>query len=142
MTEGKHAKVSLFIQLTKKINHKKSQLLKTGKIYSHLLFGEKRETGIGRIRRCYHGGIITAGKPAGAFAHISIGRDRTIWQTVFNHALRSCYVSTLTHLLHFARLQPTRLLRPWDFPGKSTGVGCHRLLPHTQRTFLNSAMQD
>ena len=21
-------------------------------------------------------------------------------------------------------LQPTRLLRPWDFPGKSTGVGC------------------
>ena len=25
--------------------------------------------------------------------------------------------------------QPTRLLRPWDFPGKSTGVGCHRLLP-------------
>jgi len=25
-------------------------------------------------------------------------------------------------------LQPTRLLRPWDFPGKSTGVGCRRLL--------------
>ena len=23
-------------------------------------------------------------------------------------------------------LQPTRLLRPWDFPGKSTGVGCNR----------------
>ena len=22
-------------------------------------------------------------------------------------------------------LQPTRLLCPWDFPGKSTGVGCH-----------------
>ena len=22
-------------------------------------------------------------------------------------------------------LQPTRLLRPWDFPGKSTGVRCH-----------------
>ena len=27
------------------------------------------------------------------------------------------------------RLQPTRLLRPWDFPGKSTGVGCHCLQP-------------
>ena len=26
-------------------------------------------------------------------------------------------------------LQPTRLLHPWDFPGKSTGVGCHCLLP-------------
>ena len=25
-------------------------------------------------------------------------------------------------------MQPTRLLRPWDFPGKSTGVGCHFLL--------------
>ena len=25
-------------------------------------------------------------------------------------------------------LQPTRLLRPWDFPGRSTGVGCHCLL--------------
>ena len=25
-------------------------------------------------------------------------------------------------------LQPTRLLCPWDSPGKSTGVGCHVLL--------------
>ena len=25
-------------------------------------------------------------------------------------------------------LQPTRLVCPWDFPGKSTGVGCHCLL--------------
>ena len=25
-------------------------------------------------------------------------------------------------------LQPTRLLHPWDFPGKSSGVGCHCLL--------------
>ena len=25
-------------------------------------------------------------------------------------------------------LQPTRLLHPWDFPGKSTGVGCHCFL--------------
>ena len=26
------------------------------------------------------------------------------------------------------RRQPTRLPRPWDFPGKNTGVGCHFLL--------------
>ena len=26
------------------------------------------------------------------------------------------------------RRQPTRLPRPWDFPGKSTGVGCRCLL--------------
>ena len=25
-------------------------------------------------------------------------------------------------------LQPTRLLHPWDSPGKNTGVGCHFLL--------------
>ena len=31
-------------------------------------------------------------------------------------------------------LQPTRLLHPWDFPGNSTGVGCHCLLrPTTAR---------
>ena len=28
----------------------------------------------------------------------------------------------------FHGLHPTRLLRPWDFPGKSTGVGCHCLV--------------
>ena len=26
------------------------------------------------------------------------------------------------------RQQPTRLLRPWNSPGKNTGVGCHFLL--------------
>ena len=26
------------------------------------------------------------------------------------------------------RQQPTRLHRPWHFPGKNTGVGCHFLL--------------
>ena len=26
------------------------------------------------------------------------------------------------------RRQPTRFPRPWDFPGKNTGVGCHFLL--------------
>ena len=39
-------------------------------------------------------------------------------------------------LRHFSRvrlcvthgLQPTRLLHPWDSPGKNTGVGCHFLL--------------
>ena len=26
------------------------------------------------------------------------------------------------------RVQPTRLICPWNFPGKNTGVGCHSLL--------------
>ena len=34
--------------------------------------------------------------------------------------------SCLTQRTH--GLQPTRLLRPWEFPGKSTRVGCHCLL--------------
>ena len=32
------------------------------------------------------------------------------------------------------RWQPTRFLRPWDFPGKGTGVGCHCLLRCYQQT--------
>ena len=31
-------------------------------------------------------------------------------------------------LLHPYGLKPTRLLCPWDFPGRYTGVGCHFLL--------------
>ena len=30
-------------------------------------------------------------------------------------------------------MQPTRLLHPWDFPGKSTGVGCHCLFHYCLR---------
>ena len=36
--------------------------------------------------------------------------------------------SVVSNSLQPHGLQPTRLLRPWDFPGKSTGVGCHFLL--------------
>ena len=42
------------------------------------------------------------------------------------------YNIILLLLSHFSvrphRLQPTRLPRPWDSPGKNTGVGCHFLL--------------
>ena len=34
-------------------------------------------------------------------------------------------------------LQPIRLLRPWDFPGKSAGVDCHFLL---QEIFLTQEL--
>ena len=36
--------------------------------------------------------------------------------------------SVMSHSSWPHGLQPTRLLHPWDSPGKSTGVGCHRLL--------------
>ena len=35
-------------------------------------------------------------------------------------------------------LQPTRLLHPGDFPGKSTGVGCHCLLRHLTLTLFKT----
>ena len=36
--------------------------------------------------------------------------------------------SAVSDSLRPHELGPTRILRPWDFPGKSTGVGCHFLL--------------
>ena len=35
-------------------------------------------------------------------------------------------------------LQPTRLLCPWEFPGKRTGVGCHLLLHTTLQPWPNT----
>ena len=40
-------------------------------------------------------------------------------------------------------LQPTRLLCPWDFPGKNTGVGCHWTRQHIKkqrRYFANKGL--
>ena len=34
----------------------------------------------------------------------------------------------MSHSVRPQRWQPTRLPRPWDSPGKSTGVSCHFLL--------------
>ena len=36
--------------------------------------------------------------------------------------------SVMSDSLQPHRLQPTRILCPWDSPGKRTGVGCHSLL--------------
>ena len=39
-----------------------------------------------------------------------------------------CVASVVTDSVRPHRRQPTRLPRPWDSPGKNTGVGCHFLL--------------
>ena len=39
------------------------------------------------------------------------------------------------------RWQPTRLPRPWDSPGKNTGVGCHFLLQCTKVKSENEVIQ-
>ena len=58
------------------------------------------------------------------------------WESLFKgqyKAKRSLLLLLLSHfscvrLLRPRRWQPTRLRRPWDSPGKNTGVGCHFLL--------------
>ena len=49
-------------------------------------------------------------------------------------------VKWLSHVRLFATpwTQPTRLLCPWDFPGKSIGVGCHCLLLQTPQHVLKT----
>ena len=39
-----------------------------------------------------------------------------------------CARSGVPNSLQLHELQPTRLLCPWDFPGKNSKVGCHFLL--------------
>ena len=41
---------------------------------------------------------------------------------------KSVSPSVVSHSFGSHALQPTRLLCPWDSPGKNTGVGCHSLL--------------
>ena len=45
---------------------------------------------------------------------------------LLEYAVLSC--SVMSDSLQPHRRQPTRLPRPWDSPGKNTGVGCHFLL--------------
>ena len=49
----------------------------------------------------------------------------------FKTTSKVLYKGNYKRILNQLRLlQPIWLLRPWDFPGKSTGVGCHCLLLH------------
>ena len=40
-------------------------------------------------------------------------------------AAAACVASVVSNSVRPHRQQPTRLPRPWDSPGKNTGVGCH-----------------
>ena len=48
--------------------------------------------------------------------------------------MHACACSVASDSLQPRGLQPTRLLCPWDSPGKSTGVGCHFLFQRTSPT--------
>ena len=73
----------------------------------------------------------TDGSPPGS-AVPGILQARTLeWAAIsFSSAWKSKWKwsrSVLSDSLRPHGLQPTKLLCPWDFPGKSTGVGCHCL---------------
>ena len=68
--------------------------------------------------------------------HHSLMSEACIFCKPATHLLRNLYtyicVFVYTHVcaqlcltLQSHELQPARLLCPWDFPGKDTGVGCH-----------------
>ena len=51
------------------------------------------------------------------------------WQAPITTYCSCCWVtSVVSDSVRPHRRQPTRMLRPWDSPGKNTGVGCHFLL--------------
>ena len=63
-----------------------------------------------------------------------IMKDREAWRAAIHEVSKSDMTSVqfshsvMSDSLQPNGLQPTRILRLWDFSGKSTGVGCHCLL--------------
>ena len=54
---------------------------------------------------------------------LTVERNTSLLKQLHCLAAKSCLTFLRSH-----ELQPTRLLCPWDFPGKNTGVGCCSLL--------------
>ena len=68
------------------------------------------------------------------------GRFFTIWATR-EACCCCCWVtSVVSDSVRPHGQQPTRLLCPWDFSGKSTGVGCHRLLRISCHSWCNCSL--
>ena len=47
----------------------------------------------------------------------------------FTSVIRLCDTASTSSVASDSLRSPARLLCPWDFPDKNTGVGCHFLLP-------------
>ena len=54
--------------------------------------------------------------------------DRGTWWAIVCCCCCCCVASVVSNSVWPHRWQPTSLPRPWDSPGKNTGVGCHFLL--------------
>ena len=69
------------------------------------------------------------GQHLGSFSHFPGLGPRSFWiQLTGNIVIYVCVCSVMSDSLQPHRLQPSRLLCPWDFPGRNTGVGYHFLL--------------
>ena len=67
------------------------------------------------------------------YSYIKLIRLFTLDMCGLLHIKYTLHAKLLSHfsrvrLCATPRWQPTRLSRPWDSPGKNTGVGCHFLL--------------
>ena len=61
------------------------------------------------------------------FTHTYTYWNMSCWFCCCCLIAKSCL--TLQELQELQGLSPARILCPWNFPGKNTGVGCHFLLP-------------
>ena len=78
-----------------------------------------------------HSSVFSQRKEVGGNSVFLLARlEVTHWQCSPRYKGRSENVICLvvSNSLWPYGLQPTRLLCPWDSPGKNTGVGCHSLL--------------
>ena len=55
-------------------------------------------------------------------------RRHSLENYYYHYCMHLCLVtSVMSDSLEPCGLQPSKLLSPWDSPGKNTGVGCHAL---------------
>ena len=61
---------------------------------------------------------------------LETGVEAYTWSQMFTKAIlfTTCVCSLVSNSLQPHRLEPTRLLGPWDYSGKNTAVGYHFLL--------------
>ena len=101
-----------------KVNIQKTKIIASGPIISWQIDGETMETVTDFI---FLGSRITAD------GDCSDEMKKTLvpWKKSYDKP-----VKLLSRIRLFATTWtvPARLLHPWDFPGKNTGVGCHFLL--------------
>ena len=62
------------------------------------------------------------------FLNLPVGIQENFFNWLLSLLPAAKVASVMFYSVQSHRRQPPRLLRPWDSPGKNTGVGCHFLL--------------